>query len=476
MFFQRSIHAAAMAAAFLCCGAVVRAQFTGCIVSGANPTQLRSSGIAEKTGDVLITCQGGTITAAGQRVPTATLTLTFNTSVTSRLLAPGWSDALLLINEPLPANQRVCGTPGDTLNPLGGCTILGTAGGLKTYDGSPGHPNVFQGMVAGPNSLVWLNVPLDPSGPDDSNTLILRFVNLRVDAAAFGAIAVDQPPVPVSATFTTTGTLPAPVKDNPQQIVSQAQASLRSSAPTPTACAPEAATLSGLLGKIVSQVNLQANKGFAAGFKPRTPAFVNDNTAPGPANQDVPGQIYNSEVGFFNSAFPTLPGQGDLARGGLADQGTRIAVRIANAPPGTIMYAPVVVTMVVDPTNPFGFCNVPGVARRITTNANGSGPFTPTPGDAAGLAPLVEQGNVLTAVYEVLSICPQSLVEHFDVPIFADAPSLGDATAVVGLAPFGVEPKTTSLGPAPPLGNPPIPRFVLPTAPGLPLTPLVCHP
>jgi len=119
-------------------------------------------------------------------------------------------------------------------------------------------------------------------------------------------------------------------------------------------------------------------------------------------------------------------------------------------------------------------CNLPGVARRIETNANGSGSFIPTPGNAVGLAPLVEQGGVLTAVYGTVRVCAFALGEQFDIPVFADAPSLGDATAIVGLAPFGVEPKTSALGPPPPLGNPPIPRFVLPTGPGLALPPLVC--
>jgi len=91
------------------------------------------------------------------------------------------------------------------------------------------------------------------------------------------------------------------------------------------------------------------------------------------------------------------------------------------------------------------------------------------------VAALVELGGVWTAVYEVLSACTVSLTGgNLDIPVFADGPSLGDATAIVGLAPFGVAPKSTALGPPPPAGNSPIPRFVLPAGPGLALTPLVC--
>ncbi len=470
MFFQRSIHAAVMAAVFLCCAAVVQAQSGDCIVTGLNPTQLRSGGIAEKTGDVVIVCDGGTPTPKGQPVPTANFLLTFNAPVTSRLLASGWSEALLLINEPSPSQQRVCGTPGGTVNLAGSCAIVSGGDLNSTYEGSAGHPNVFQGMVAGPNSLAWVGVPINAGG--SSEELVVRFTNLRLDVASFGPISLNQFPVAVTATLSTTGTMPAPVKNNPQQFIGQVQDGFVSSASSPTQCAPQAATLATLLGRRVAQVDLLAVKGFPASFKPRTAApFVDDNTSPAPVNQDILGaSIFFSETDFFNSTFPTLAGHGNLARAGLADQGTRIAVRIANAPPGVTLYSPVIV-----PASATA-CNLPGVARRIETNANGSGPFTATPGDAAGLAPMVEQGGVLTAVYETLRVCAFVFGEQFDIPIFADAPSLGDATAIVGLAPFGVEPKTSSLGPPPPPGNPPIPRFVLPTGPGLALTPLVCQP
>jgi len=129
--------------------------------------------------------------------------------------------------------------------------------------------------------------------------------------------------------------MPAPVKDNPQQVIGQVQEGFVSSARTPTQCAPQAATLAMILGRRVAQVDLLTRKGFAASFKPRTAApFVDDNTSPAPVNQDALGVFFISETDFFNSAFPTLPGRGNLAQAGLADQGTRLAVRMTNAPPG----------------------------------------------------------------------------------------------------------------------------------------------
>lgn len=389
MLAKTAIRAAVMAACFVCCTAVVHAQRPGCIITGANPTQLRSGGIAEKAGEVVIECMGGTPTAAGLPVPTASLTLTFNTAVTSRVLAPGWSEALLLIDEPQPRQQRACGTPGDTISHMGDCVITGTFDPTTVYDGSAGRPNVFPGMVAGPNSLIWPNVPLDPSGQSDAR--ILRFVNLRLGAAAFGPMSLNQPPIAVTATLT--GALPVTLLNSATQIIGQVQAGFLSSAETPAQCAPEAATLAGLLGPQLSQVDLLANKGFAAAFKPRTPLFIDDNTSPPPVNQDIPGNIYLSETGFFNSAFPTLTGRGNLAQAGLANQGTRIAVRVSDVPAGATLYSPVVLQSSTDSS---GSCNVPGVARRVETNVNGSNPFATTPGDAAGVAPLAEL--VLTCV------------------------------------------------------------------------------
>ena len=65
---------------------------------------------------------------------------TFNTNVTSRLTAPGFSEALL----------RLLDTGDGTLT--------------DTYNGLAGHPNVFQGQPVGANAIVWKSVPIDPSG------------------------------------------------------------------------------------------------------------------------------------------------------------------------------------------------------------------------------------------------------------------------------------------------------------------------
>ena len=85
-------------------------QTLSCVTNGAVNTPLRAEGIAEMVGDLLVTCTGGTSTPLGSPVPTVTIDVFVNTSITSKLLAGTWSEALLLVDEPVPAAQRICGT------------------------------------------------------------------------------------------------------------------------------------------------------------------------------------------------------------------------------------------------------------------------------------------------------------------------------------------------------------------------------
>ena len=85
--------------------------------------QLRGEGYTEQTGDITISCTGGSPIAPGNSIPLVNITVFYNTTVTSRLLATGTtnvpSEALLLIDEPgsgLPGYgpslpQTLCTTP-----------------------------------------------------------------------------------------------------------------------------------------------------------------------------------------------------------------------------------------------------------------------------------------------------------------------------------------------------------------------------
>jgi len=195
----------------------------------------RAEGYTEQVGDLIVTCTGGTPTAAGFPVPQADITVTMSQNVTSRITAASSSgtflDALLIIDEPNsainPAVQILnCGAPGapDQLgvgqSGPGVCEIIAfgpnytTTSGMSspyTYNGTPsgatstnclgtlaapitgictGHPNVFQGRLGQTaNTVVFHGVPLDPPG---TTTRILRFTNIRVNANGAGIAQANQ--------------------------------------------------------------------------------------------------------------------------------------------------------------------------------------------------------------------------------------------------------------------------------------------
>ena len=78
--------------------------------STAPAVQMRAEGLAEKGGDFVLTCTGGTPIDPGASAPTVDIQVFLNTNVTSRILtaATGATDALLLVDEPAVADQKVC--------------------------------------------------------------------------------------------------------------------------------------------------------------------------------------------------------------------------------------------------------------------------------------------------------------------------------------------------------------------------------
>src|SRR5258707_860630 len=92
-----------------------------CFANGGVSTPARSEGITELVGDMVLNCVGGIPTAPGQPIPQVNVQIFLNTSLTSRLLTtstsgPQYSEALLILDEPLPGAQFAC-------NPGGGSTV-----------------------------------------------------------------------------------------------------------------------------------------------------------------------------------------------------------------------------------------------------------------------------------------------------------------------------------------------------------------
>jgi hypothetical protein len=149
-----------------------------CQVNVAVPAPLRLEGLSELLSDETITCTGGTM---GQIVP-YNIAIFANVNVTNRTLNSA-TDALLLIDEPAPAQQ-----------------VLNT--------------NVFQGTLTSSNSITFLNVPIMFPG---IGTRILRIVNLRSNAQQLGGQTTTFAPVPIQTFLSVSGSAAVNIA-NPQQV------------------------------------------------------------------------------------------------------------------------------------------------------------------------------------------------------------------------------------------------------------------
>src|SRR6185312_10580377 len=173
-----------------------------CTPSVSVTPTLRSEGFTERVGDLILFCTGGVPRSAGQALPTARIEIYFNTGVTNRVYAGGWSDAMLIIDEP---NSGLSGTSDTQLacaDPAGACTILANGAGTGAYDGTAGRPNVFPGTAGSyGNSVKFSDIPMYAPG---SGARILRFTNIRVNATSISAVT----PTPVIASISSSGDLP----------------------------------------------------------------------------------------------------------------------------------------------------------------------------------------------------------------------------------------------------------------------------
>jgi hypothetical protein len=454
-----------------------------CIGNAGVPPIVRAEGLTELVGDLVLNCNGGTPTAAGAAVPQANVQIFLNTNVTSRLVSDPWSEALLMIDEPSATAQRYCSVNG-------GCAIAGVAGtpgndgfndGVDYDDATGTVPNVFQGRQSGANSIVWLGVPIDP--PGTTGTRIIRITNIRANANQLG-VSSTLIPTQIVMFISVTGTTSVPI-NNPQQTVAFIQpglsfsvrqavssylqcVSFNSAAATSTSSA-----LANGLGTIV-----RFTEGFASAFKRRNvAAFTDGDNSPTPLNQNVPGAIYNTESGFFNSAPSVVTGSSanGLAQAGLADHGTRLMARFANVPAGVSLFASVYPVVSCSDCGPGGRAAITAVrtstsssltqARLVTTDANGGGAFSRVTAtnsssfdSGAATAPVTLNNGAGMAVWEVMNADPLTTQTYeFGIGVAHVAntsnnlPGLGSATVAGSFAPLSTV--TTASASAP------IPRF-----------------
>ncbi len=428
-----------------------------CVVS-AVPAPVRAEGLAELTGDILVTCTGGNPTSGGEFIPLSNIQLSLNTNITSRILN-GLSEVVMIVNEAYPQSPNPGGVPPASgagqpqlLCPASGgtgCDIVGSAG-VGVYSGQPGHYNVFQGVPiqspsqAGAWAVGFLGVPLD--APGANGVLTLRFTNIRANASVlhYSALLLTG----VVASLSINGFQQAAI-DNPNPIVGWVLPGLQTSIQSvkQLQCQQPASGLSVTFAE-----------GFGSAFKARTMAssLAGDGNAIAP--QNVPGFAYSStESGFFS---PDIAGTA-----GLADHGTRLLVRLTNVPQGVTLTLPLTTYLwpsnaaPPDPTNPVpptGFPTPTGQLRLVATDSSGnsaSGASYATSGE------VMLNGGSGSAVYEVVSssdyvvettgAIPMTLTYSMDFP--ATLPATGQASVALSFGPLSAaaSPDSTS----------PIPRF-----------------
>ncbi|MCC6366295.1 MAG: hypothetical protein IT165_22490 [Bryobacterales bacterium] len=314
----------------------------------AQPLTVRTEGLTEQTGDVVISCTGGAVPTLGTALPQVNISVTLTSNITSRLLADPITEALLFIDDPQPGAQSPCApASGSTVCP----GLMAGAGG--TAIGSDGLVrNVFQGVKQNDNTIVWLAVPIN--APGSTAQRIYRTKNIRAAIAGISAtngqifayVSIQNPPANLQLNQASV----------PVAFVQQGlNFSLRSrSGGGFSGTASQVALYQcDNWNKDLADANtnkytsgngrsfeLRYTEGYAASFKVRD---VNGPLQDGPLNQNIPQNNNGAdpslstvvESGFFNTSFTTTNG---LNRAGRADHGTRLRVVFNNVPANVRLY------------------------------------------------------------------------------------------------------------------------------------------
>lgn len=443
-----------LAAAFLAFGAGSAFAQNGplsCVAQSAGTPSIRAEGVAELVGDIIVTCNGGNPVASNRALPQLNIQVFSQPSIniTSRVLTSGgnlieFTEALLFIDEPTPANQRPCGSAGypHSITPATVQTVIsGVCGahagspnsnGIGTYDPNVAAPslsdgnasyttyrgNVYQARRAGNNSLLWQGIPFDPPGSLTSR--ILRITNVRVNASQLGVPAGSTASVAMLVSTSASGVFAGPLGGgpialpitNPTPTVAVAQTSIDFSVVDPQTCLQCESANTDFFGDNSKALNAQGAKcdsiafnlryseRFPTVFRRRSirlPLGASDpreaHLSPVPNEaQDVLGTIYQTETGFYKPAstgnWPTNLQNGTLATGtsdgalGLADHGTRLIARFTNVQNGLQIWVRNTVPINTLQGEALNTSLRTGTVTLTTTDANGAGAFN-YPGNGA---------------------------------------------------------------------------------------------
>jgi hypothetical protein len=457
--FRRSILALAVLALFVSLasaqvgtpGTSALGTSLSCTANVAVPPQLRAEGVTELVGDIVLTCSGGVSAAPGSLIPTANITVSLGTNVTSRIInSSNVSEALLLIDEPgsglagtgPAAAQTVCssgtagagptgcvgaastGALGLFVSPTGTmatCAVAGATTSCPAASSTGVAPNVFQGVVSG-NQVIFNGIPV--LAPVTAGvTRVFRITNVRANAAGVGSLGLAGT-TPLQASIAISGSTSLPVT-NPVLTAGFIQNGLSTSLRN-SANSGGLSSTSGNSPLSFLQCNSQNNsssgltttnngiaaflrfsENFATAFKTRVAATaittglggISNGAGAGIVQQNIPGTIYNSESGFI---LPT----GGTQTAGLADFGTRLRAVFSNIPAGVRIFVSTTNSASFG-TNQASFGGNNGVGNTLlSTNTTSIAELvqTETAPDFNGQAPIVNPTNTIAPGYAIAEV------------------------------------------------------------------------
>jgi len=349
----------ALIAGALIFGTVASAADFSCQVSGV-PTLIRSEGVADFVGDVLMSCSGTLPPLDVTNGLTANIRLSFlgqNVIITSKVLDPSHTPSP--VSEATLIKNNAVWTDG-TRHPKGYQSVS-TAALVPWQDGSQ---NIYQALQLNSQELEWQGVMLVGPGsanPDGTATVSIRMTNVRINAQALGVNGAINAQVNITTPssipiFGNTSVLVANIRQG--LIISHSGETFNNCDLQPDGTVTFTTTLT---------------EGFGTAFKPRVNGFAGaagPPVVPPATGHFVPGAGYFDESGYNPVGF-TLGFAGQINGGvldvgsvlvgqsliGLATQGTRFSITVTSVPAGvTLAFGTITTTngLVVSPVSVTG--------------------------------------------------------------------------------------------------------------------------
>jgi len=307
------------------------AQSFQCTANAGVPARVRGEGRTELVGDMLLNCSGNVATTTTALY--ANIQIFLSTNITSRITSTttNATEALLMLGDPGPTMQ--CLTPNLTsaAPQVVGLPSCGTGSVWATYQ------NVFQGIKAGDNSLLWLNVPIVIP---PATTQVIRITNVRANANQAFSQGQTFIPQQITMFITVTSSVSIPI-NQPTQVVAAVLKGLdfavvKCDDSGTTSVSGQQCVSRGKTDPTATDHSndalLKYSEGFDGAYK------IRKSVGQDGANL---GTLFNSsESAYINSGanLAVVAPYGLGSTIGFANTGTRLLARFANIPTGVLLF------------------------------------------------------------------------------------------------------------------------------------------